>query len=474
MNGALLTTREASEFLRVSRSTLYRYCERGALPHIKKNFGLRFRKEDLEKWLGQDKRKSFLAESVLEKTLTAPSHFITDMMEGGKGAMAKAKKMRLNCGFGAVYIRKTKKGNSRYYADYRDRSGSRRQKLLKNATGWHEALEGLKNMVLKEHYLECGIDPQKQQIKLKEFVDMFIENYSKVNKRSWKDDQYRLQKLVGFFGNIYLHEVTPLDIEKFKLMKLTEGRAKATVNTYLKVLKRMYNIAIDWGYAKDNPARRVKLYSEKDSLKERILSKEEEDRLLEAASAHLRPILVIALNTGMRRGEILNLKWNQIDFQKNEIRVEKTKSEKPRTVDINSYLLEKLLRLKKKSDRSQYVFINPKTGVPFTTVRRSFENACKDAGIEELRFHDLRHSFASRLIEKGVDIIRVKELLGHSSVRVTERYTHSNQKERKKAVELLCEKSTKPVKKGADLLHIRYTKKDDKDFRPVSSLFSMN
>jgi len=474
MNGALLTTREAAEFLKVSRSTLYRYCERGDLTHVKKGFGLRFRREDLEKWLGQDKRRSFLVERILEKTLTAPSHFITDVMEGGKGAMARAKKMRLNCGFGAVYIRKTKKGKSRYYADYRDRQGKRIQKLIKNATNWQEALEGLKNTVLKEHYRECGVEEEKQPIKLKEFTELFIENYSKVNKQSWKDDQDRLQWINGFFGDVALNEISPIHIERLKSHKLKEGVTRTTVNHYLKTLKRMFNIAIAWEYTDKNPVRGIKFYSEKDAQRERILTEDEENRLFGTAPAHLKPILAVALNTGMRRGEILNLKWKHVNLNKREIFIEKSKSGNPRTVDINSALFEELERLKSGSKTKEYVFINPRTGKPYTKLQRSFETARTNAQIKELRFHDLRHTFASRLIERGVDIIKVKEFLGHSTVRTTERYIHPGREEKKKAVELLCNRSSKSTKNGDNLLHIRDTKKKHKDFNVVSSLFSVN
>ncbi|MFC2164032.1 tyrosine-type recombinase/integrase [Acidobacteriota bacterium] len=389
--------------------------------------------------------------------------------------MPKGKnKTRYNFGYGAIYQRKTKQGKIRWYLDYRDGNGNRIQKVAPLATIKEEAVVALKVEVQKAFDRKRGIEREKQNVKLREFTDLFIENYSKVNKRSWKDDQYRLYRLIDFFGNICLREITPLEIEKFKSMKINEGRAKATVNTYLKILKRMFNIAIDWGYAKDNPARCVKLYSEKDCLKERILSREEEERLLEAASEHLSPILIVALNTGMRRGEILNLKWSQVNFEKGEIRVVKTKSGSPRIVDMNSRLATVLLQLRNVNGGSSSVFINPKTGEPFTTVRRSFEAACKRADIQGLRFHDLRHTFASRLIEKGVDIIKVKELLGHSSVKVTERYTHSNREERKKAVELLCEKPRKRVRKSVNLLHNRYTEETDKAIVSISSLFSVN
>jgi integrase len=107
-------------------------------------------------------------------------------------------------------------------------------------------------------------------------------------------------------------------------------------------------------------------------------------------------------------------------------------------------------------------------------VRKSFANAIQEAEIKGLRFHDLRHTFASRLVGKGVDIVRVKELLGHSSVRITERYTHSSQEEKRKAVELLCRRSHKEAGKQGELLHIRYTGKRKKESLVSSSLFSVN
>jgi integrase len=236
----------------------------------------------------------------------------------------------------------------------------------------------------------------------------------------------------------------------------------------------MYNVAIDWGFTRENPVRRVRFYPEKDNLKERLLAAEEEDRLLEAASAHLRPILMVALNTGMRRGEILNLNWGQISLQAREIRIENTKSGRQRVVDINSLLFKQITELKAKAANCQYVFLNPKTGKPFTKLQKSFQGACRRARIKDLRFHDLRHTFASRLIERGVDIIRVKELLGHSTVKITERYTHSNREERKKAVELLCPKAEKTPQKPENLLHICDTEMKGKDSGKLISLFSVN
>jgi integrase len=265
-----------------------------------------------------------------------------------------------------------------------------------------------------------------------------------------------------------------MHIERLKSRKLEEGVTRTTVNHYLKTLRRMFNIAITWGYTDKNPVKGIKFYSENDAQRDRVLTREEEDRLLEVVSERLRSILIVGLNTGMRKGEILQLKWQDIDLENRIILVKKTKSGKPRTLPINSRLLDELKWLKEGSRNSQYLFTNSKTGGQLKTIRRVFDAACRDAKIQKLRFHDLRRTFGSRLALAGVDLNRIKELLGHASIKTTEIYLHAELKDIREAVEVLCQNPSKSGKNPGDLLHIRYMKKDDKEFNPVSSLFSEN
>ena len=199
----------------------------------------------------------------------------------------------------------------------------------------------------------------------------------------------------------------------------------------------MFNRAIDWNYLDSNPAKKVKLFSETENLRERILSFDDEEALIGVASGHLRSMIIVGLNTGMRRNEILKLKWEQVDFVMMLVKVENTKSGKPRIIPVNRRLFIELDGLKRKNGISSFVFLNPKTGLPFTDVKKAFHSAVKQAKIGSLRFHDLRHTFASRLVAAGVDLITVKELLGHHSVRVTERYTHSQPAQKREAVDCL-------------------------------------
>ncbi len=455
----LWDVKAVAEYLAISVSSVYRYSERNELPHIKK-FGLRFKKEDIDSWLDKDKRKNILIDIILKNALTNLPPLVIDKAKGGK-EMARATKSRRNYGYGAVYIRKTRKGHPRYYIDYRDRTGMRTQKLIKNALNWQEAHEALKNAVLKEHYKECGIKESKQPIKFKEFADMYLETYAKVNKKSWRDDKYRLKKLKEFFKDAELSEITPLMLENFRASRLNEGNTKSTTNRHMALLKKMFNLAIDWGYLKENPVNKVKLFSEKDNFRERVLTEEEEKRLLDKSSGYVKSIVIIALNTGMRLGEILSLKWSQVDFSSKKIRVEKTKSGKIRFININTPLLNEFLKLRSSRNQKSYLFFNTETGKPLTTVKKAFKSACGRAKIEGLRFHDLRHTFASRLNAKGVDIETIRSFLGHCDITVTQRYTHSNQELRRRAVELLAEKTNCRHKNKEDLLHIRYTEKSD-------------
>ncbi len=370
--------------------------------------------------------------------------------------MAKAKSQtRLNLGIGSVYPRKTRSGIIRWYLDYRDAKGKRVERVASHAVSREDAVIELKAAVLHEHERACGIGESPLRIKFSEFSQVYLANYAKGNKRSWRDDQYRLDaNLVPHFGRLELQDITPLEIEKYRARRLDEGVSKSTVNREITILKKMFNLAIDWNYAQQNPVLKVKLYSEKDTMKERILTDEEENKLLCECPDFLKPIIITGLHTGMRRGEILNLEWARVDLAKRTILVKHTKGGKDRLLPINETLFSALSSLTSHDGNGPWVFPNPATGKPYTEIKKSYKEACRRAGITGLRFHDLRHTFASRLVIAGADIITLRDLLGHFSVRMTQRYTHPGQSQKVKAVELLDRKA---VQNGENLLHPCYT-----------------
>jgi len=164
-----------------------------------------------------------------------------------------------------------------------------------------------------------------------------------------------------------------------------------------------------------------------DNQRNRVLSVEEEESLLANNALHLQPIILIALNTGMRKGEILSLKWDNVHFNNNIfiITALNNKSKKTKRIPINSVLRNSLLELKLRSgSNSEYVFLCDE-GLPIKEIKTAFKNACRRANIEGLRFHDLRHTAGTKMVESDVNIVAISEILGHSSIEITKkRYLH--------------------------------------------------
>jgi integrase len=189
----------------------------------------------------------------------------------------------------------------------------------------------------------------------------------------------------------------------------------------------MMSMAVKWNLLEKNPFAGVKLLHVP-AFPERILSKEEEEKLLSACkrvrAPYLRFIVGLALNTGMRRGEVLSLRWGQVDLENRLIHVSNGKTaQSDRRIPMNETVFDVLSKLSRKNS---LVFpSHRKEGGPFRDPKKAFAKAIRLAGIEHLRFHDLRHTFATRLVRAGVDLITVQHLLGHAKITMTARYAHS-------------------------------------------------
>jgi len=179
----------------------------------------------------------------------------------------------------------------------------------------------------------------------------------------------------------------------------------------------------------------------------------------------------------LRKAEVANLRWDQVDMRSKEIEVVRTKSGKKRVIPISDDLYEELKSIRERNGNTEFVFqyADQKTGEKrhLKYFRRSFETACRRAKITGFTFHDLRHTFASRLVRSGVDLITVKDLLGHYSVKTTERYTHSNKEQKQKAVELLSNESGgKKAEKVVNLSPICHTEDKGNFDNPLIPLLS--
>ncbi|MDO8489628.1 MAG: site-specific integrase, partial [Candidatus Omnitrophota bacterium] len=275
---------------------------------------------------------------------------------------------------------------------------------------------------------------KEQKIKFDDFANEYLEIYSKPNIRSWKSDLHNFNCIKSFFGELYLHEITSLIVEKFKIERVKEVKP-ATVNRALARLKSMFNKAIDWGkFNGVNPVKTVKFFVE-ENQRTRYLEKEEIAKFLEHCKGSIKSIVVIALNTGMRKSEILNLKWHDIDFKRGIIYLLRTKNNEKREIPMNDAVKTVFINVNKHPE-SQYIF-SGKDGKPLQNIRKSFFTALRKAGIINFRFHDLRHTFASHLVMSGVDLNTVRELLGHKSLEMTLRYSHLSPDHKKRAVDVL-------------------------------------
>lgn len=411
-----------AEITGYSKRHIYRLVHSGIIPHFWTGAGgLRFYESKIDEWMtAGGTSKARFSDRVLKKLLKKHPEKRKIKLGGAKMAKFQASPC-----FGSVYQRKA---GGNFTIDYRKRDGQRVQRVIKNAKNQQEAEEALKSAVIKEFSIEDG---RKQNIAFTEFAGFYLRDYAMNEKKSWKTDEYRLNVLKEYFKDTDLRYINARMIRQFKAERLRKGNTEASCNRYLALLKRMFTLAIDDNYCSENPVKKVKFFSEANREKYRVLTQKEEAKLLESCPMmSLKPIVVIALHTGMRRGEILALKWKNVDMLKRVITVENTKSGKMRLIPINDVSLAVLTRLRKEATNK---FVFP---FHFRKVRIMFENARRQAKLK-VRFHDLRHTFATRLIERGADIITVQQLLGHHSVTVTMKYAHSNEDRKRQAVELL-------------------------------------
>jgi integrase len=270
--------------------------------------------------------------------------------------------------------------------------------------------------------------------------------------KSFKSKEYRIDQIFTFFGNIPLNRFNSLIVERYQTELISLELKPASVNKNISILKSMIAKAAEWDMVGDEILKRVRKVKQlqENNRRLRYLSKEECWKLLEACTAHLKPIVVCALNTGMRKGEILSLKWDNVDLRHGFILLEITKNGDRREIPINGFLHDSLERLALNNIEGHKHVFHEKDGKALQGVRRSFKTACTTAGISNFHFHDLRHTFASQLVMAGVDLTTVKELLGHKSLTMTLRYAHLAPAHKAKAVDMMTGILTAPPESAQD------------------------
>lgn len=328
-------------------------------------------------------------------------------------------------------------------------------------------------LIKRRQGIREGKMPEIKRITNHSFSDL-VTDYLKWagRQRAFKQKELIVNQLKERFGPLPLRSFDTRLVEAYQSERLQGGKKKlkteeivankpATINRHIATLKHMFTKAVEWDMVEEETLKRVRRAKmlEENNRRLRYLSREECHALIAACDDHLRPIVIMAMNAGMRKGEILSLKWDNVDLQNGFILLDSgmTKNGDRREIPINATLRAVLEELHKGTTKRPrridipFVFYGDKTKTRFVRIQRSFISACKWANIRDFRFHDLRHTFASQLVMAGIDLTTVKELLGHKTLTMTLRYAHLAPAHKVKAVDILDQTLT--TSRTAQLLH---------------------
>jgi integrase len=334
--------------------------------------------------------------------------------------------------------------------DYHDAGGRRRRERTAAAT------KELAQKILRKRLDEVeearltGARPVTA-VTFNDFTREYLDHVNAVRSlSSQRKVPSMVRNLARFFGPLQLCKVTSGDVQRW-IDRRTQERRKdgrpirpATVVSEFVTLSAMFREGRKRGYVAQNPCRGLSLPRVNNKIV-RCLSDIEEERLVPACAEALRPIVQTALYTGLRKEELFALQWGDIDFDNAILTVQHGKGEKKRHIPLIPEVIETLEGLPRclaDGEPSPYVFNNPETGTRWVDIRKPWFAALKVAAIRSFRFHDLRHSFASRMVQRGVPLKAVQELLGHADIKTTMRYAHLAPSDLQRAVAALSRSTT--------------------------------
>jgi len=308
---------------------------------------------------------------------------------------------------------------------------------------------------------------------LQDFISTTYKPWVEMHQKSGIETINRIKKcFFGQFSDCFLKNISQLDVDKWRTQRIKSGRKCSTINRDITTLKAALSKAVEWGIIESNPLSNIKPYKIDSSGVVRFLCDEEESRLREALDSrekrmrngrqsannwrsergysllpdngpsayadYLKPMVLISINTGLRRGELLSLAWEQVDLLKRHLTVKSdhSKSGKTRHIPLNQESYTVFIKWKKQKKADGLVFTN-KLGEKLGDIKKSWKSLLKQASIDSFRWHDLRHHFASKLVMAGADLNTVRELLGHSNIEMTLRYAHLAPEHKAQIVALL-------------------------------------
>jgi integrase len=371
-------------------------------------------------------------------------------------------------------------GSVVYYARYRLPDG--RQVRMKLGSGSVLTPAQARDLA-KEALADAvkGVDPaEKRRLAhahtLKTFLEQEYEPWLAANRKAGAYMAQRIRVGCESFLGKRLVEISPWLVEKWRV-KFAKNHGAVNANRVLAYLKACLGRAVEWGHLKENLLHKVKKFKEDPHPRVRFLSSDEEQGLMRALddrednmrrerdshnawcrernreawpdlragayADHLKPMVLVSLNTGLRRGELFSLEWRDIDLDKKilTIRGAKAKSGVTRHVPLNTAVLETLQTWRRQTLVNGLAFPS-KDGKRFDNCNSAWEKVLEQANISDFHWHDMRHTFASKLVMAGVDLNTVRELLGHSDIKMTLRYSHLAPEHKARAVEKITFQSS--------------------------------
>ena len=324
-------------------------------------------------------------------------------------------------------------GRKTYYLRYQDERKKQRQHRIGDSCDI--TLSKARNEANKlRARITVGEDINAKKVRLRQIptvTQLIHERYlpfARTYKRSWKTDEGLLRNhVIPRFGDRYLDQVKKADVIDFISAHLRTHKP-GSVNRVIILLRYLFNCAKRWEIAgaEQNPTAGIPLLAE-DNKKERYLAAEEARRLYDSVcqseNTMLKYIVPMLILTGARKREVLDAKWEDFDIERRLWRIPTTKLGKPRHVPLSDGALS-ILTNTPRINGCPWVFANPNTKRPFVSIFMAWDTARRKAGLADVRIHDLRHSFASLLINSGRSLYEVQKLLGHTQIKTTQRYAH--------------------------------------------------
>jgi integrase len=365
-------------------------------------------------------------------------HLSSDLIKGLVCPKGKAKWDIFDTNCKGLMLEVRQSGGQTYYLRYTDERARSHQ--LKLAAASDITLSQARQMAnIARSKIAMGEDPAAEKA-IKRAVPTFEQFISErympfvlsYKKAANSDDSYLRNQILPVLGKKYLDEITRKDIFDFHHGLHAKGYKPGTCNRSLILLRYAFNLAIRWEIpgVKTNPTKDVPLLNDQEGKKERYLSKEETEGLYgvlkDSDNALLQYIIPMLILTGARKMEVINARWEDFDLDRRQWRIPITKAGRPRYVPLSSGVLHLLANVPHK-EGNPWVFPNPKTGKPYVSIFNSWNAARIAAGLADVRIHDLRHSFASFLVNAGRSLYEVQRILGHTQIKTTQRYAHLSQ-----------------------------------------------